>query len=84
MIRVDLIQLLKRPFGWWRRLVWNLQTDYAKVHFRENFDALVLGHTHEPMLYQTDFGVDIANCGDWKNHTSYVTIDDGRIELHTA
>ncbi len=47
-----------------------------------DYDYVVMGHTHEPCLIPMGKGV-YANCGDWLVNHSYVTIIDGKLELRT-
>jgi UDP-2,3-diacylglucosamine hydrolase len=49
---------------------------------RKNFDIVVMGHIHNPILKELAGGV-YANCGDWMRHHSYLEIIDGKPELKT-
>lgn len=53
----------------------------AEALFRRGFDAVVLGHTHQPELRQLAGGT-FVNGGDWLRRRTYVTIDDGDLALH--
>ncbi len=44
------------------------------------YDYVIMGHSHKPLLLQTEQGI-YANCGGWLKHRSYLTVIDGRIEL---
>ncbi len=46
----------------------------------ENFDLVVMGHTHNPILKKIENGF-YANCGDWLTHNSFVQLKDGKVFL---
>ncbi len=50
---------------------------------KENYDLVVMGHTHRPLLLGVSGGF-YANCGDWLVHNSYLAMEDGKIRLCTA
>ena len=55
---------------------------FAKDKIRcEEFDLVIMGHTHNPILEKIDKGF-YANCGDWLTHNSYVQLKDGDISLN--
>ncbi len=47
-----------------------------------DYDYVIMGHTHEPCALPMGKGT-YANCGDWLTHHSYITIINGKLELHT-
>jgi UDP-2,3-diacylglucosamine pyrophosphatase LpxH len=50
-----------------------------------NADVLILGHFHRPELitWSNELGETktYVNCGDWVEHQTWVSIDDGNVEL---
>lgn len=57
---------------------------FAAEKFQEGYDAVILGHCHEPFLRQVDSGGrerTFATLGDWMTHGSYLLLDDGRFTL---
>jgi len=55
--------------------------NYARSLLND-YDYVVMGHTHEPCLMPMGKGV-YANCGDWLVNHSYITIIDGKLEIST-
>ncbi|HSG48874.1 MAG TPA: UDP-2,3-diacylglucosamine diphosphatase [Longimicrobiales bacterium] len=41
-------------------------------------DLVVLGHTHIPVLEETDPGRHYLNCGDWVYHRTFAVLEEGR------
>jgi UDP-2,3-diacylglucosamine hydrolase len=65
------------------RLVQKMLT-FSMDQFREGFDAVILGHSHEPFL--KEFLMDgrrktFASLGDWTRHKSYLVYEDGQFRL---
>ena len=57
---------------------------FARVKFREGYDAVILGHCHEPILRQSHSDgreKTFVTLGDWITHGSYLLFDDGRFTL---
>jgi len=54
--------------------------EFAKKQFN-NFDIVVMGHSHIPKLEKYENGI-YANAGDWIKHNSYLAIADGEIKLY--
>jgi len=57
---------------------------FAVEKFREGYDAVILGHCHEPLLRQVFSGgreKTFVTLGDWMAHGSYLLFDDGRFTL---
>jgi UDP-2,3-diacylglucosamine hydrolase len=57
---------------------------FAEVKFQEGYDAVILGHCHEPILRQVYSGGrerTFVTLGDWMTHGSYLLFDDGRFTL---
>jgi UDP-2,3-diacylglucosamine hydrolase len=57
---------------------------FAQDKFQEGFDAVILGHCHEPFF--KEYVVDgrkktFATLGDWLRHHSYLYYEDGRFSL---
>jgi len=48
--------------------------EFAKSKFKEDFDFVLLGHLHKPMIKKVEEKVYI-NCGDWINSFSYAVFD---------
>ena len=46
----------------------------------EEYDIVVLGHSHFPKIINFENGI-YANCGDWVSHNSYIKINNGKVEL---
>jgi len=58
---------------------------FARVKFREGYDAVILGHCHKPLLRQEMIGgrqKTFAALGDWITHYSYLHYDAGRFSLN--
>ena len=53
----------------------------ADALFERGFDAVVMGHTHLPELVQRPGGT-YVNGGDWMHAQTFVTIDNGVVELN--
>jgi len=53
--------------------------NFAQKQF-ENFDLVVLGHSHNPKIKQYAAGV-YANSGDWIKHNSFLEMTDGIVQL---
>jgi len=56
----------------------------AMEKFQEGYDAVILGHCHEPHLKQMLSGgreKTFVTLGDWMTHSSYLLFDDGRFAL---
>lgn len=57
---------------------------FAMEKFQEGYDAVILGHCHEPLLRQVLSGgreKTFVTLGDWITHGSYLLFDDGRFTL---
>jgi len=59
---------------------------FALEKFQEGYDAVILGHCHEPFF--EEYVVDgrkktFATLGDWLRHHSYLYYEDGRFSLHS-
>ncbi|MFH1079295.1 MAG: UDP-2,3-diacylglucosamine diphosphatase [Pseudomonadota bacterium] len=57
---------------------------FSMEKFRDGFDAVILGHSHQPFL--KEFLVDgqsktFATLGDWTRHKSYLHYEDGHYRL---
>lgn len=57
---------------------------FSMEKFREGFDAVILGHSHQPVL--REFSIDgrskfFATLGDWTRHKSYLQCEEGRYRL---
>jgi UDP-2,3-diacylglucosamine hydrolase len=58
---------------------------FARVKFREGYDAVILGHCHKPLIRQEMIDGQkktFATLGDWITHDSYLHYDDGRFSLN--
>jgi UDP-2,3-diacylglucosamine hydrolase len=58
---------------------------FARVKFREGYDAVILGHCHKPLLRQEQRNgrqKTFATLGDWITHGSYLCYDNGRFSLN--
>ena len=65
-----------------RKKASGMQNYASRQLSRKNFDIVVMGHIHNPILKELAGGV-YANCGDWMRHHSYLEIIDGKPELKT-
>ena len=57
---------------------------YSVEKFHEGYDAVILGHSHKPLLRQTlsgDRKKTFVTLGDWITHDSYLLCDEGRFTL---
>jgi len=73
---------------WYHKLVENkrrLKRIWDIVKWNEGADVFIMGHTHVPeVLIWVDQEENIktyVNCGDWVEHITYVTIEDGVTRL---
>ena len=58
---------------------------FARVKFREGYDAVILGHCHRPLLRQEMIDgrqKTFVTLGDWITHDSYLDYDEGRFSLN--
>ena len=53
---------------------------YARQKLSEGYDAVLIGHTHEPSCHQYDHGI-YLNTGDFYSHFSYGKLSDGKLTL---
>jgi UDP-2,3-diacylglucosamine hydrolase len=53
---------------------------HARKRFAEGYDAVVTGHFHVPLFWETKEGTIIA-LGDWINQYSYAVLEDGTFLL---
>lgn len=54
--------------------------DYSKKKLAQGYDAILIGHTHEPVLKQYGDGI-YLNTGDFYDHFSYARLSDGNLSL---
>jgi len=57
---------------------------FSMDQFRDGFDAVILGHSHEPGLKELLVGgrqKTFVTLGDWTRHKSYLAYEDGRFQL---
>lgn len=61
-----------------------VMNSFAREKINEGIDAVVLGHSHQPVLEQlrseTRTGT-LALLGDWVEHFSYLSLEDGTFSL---
>lgn len=65
------------------RLVATMES-FAQSKFREGYDAVILGHSHRPLLRTSLVGGrerTFASLGDWVEHYSYLVCENGRFDL---
>ena len=53
---------------------------YAEQRFAEGFDFVIMGHRHNPLMYEKD-GKKYVNLGDWITNFSYAVFDGNELEL---
>ncbi len=54
--------------------------EFARSQFRENFDAVILAHTHQPLFERIDSKYYI-NLGDWMSHFTYLEMIGDNLNL---
>ncbi len=54
--------------------------DYARAKLDEGYDAVMIGHTHEPVFREFENGI-YVNTGDFIDHFSYGKLSEGRLRL---
>jgi len=54
--------------------------DFAGNKINEGYDAVILGHTHQPCLEELNNGI-YLNLGDWFEHFTYAKLTEGRFSL---
>jgi len=54
--------------------------EYAQRKLADGYDAVIIGHTHQPQFERYDNGI-YLNTGDFINHFSYGKLVDGRLTL---
>jgi len=54
--------------------------EFAKEKIKEGYDAVLIGHTHQPCFEELDKGVYI-NLGDWFEHFTYGKLQAGKFYL---
>ena len=55
--------------------------DFAMEKFKQGFDYVVLGHSHQPSIKIFNNNA-VINLGDWMNHFSYGLLSDGKLSLN--
>ncbi len=55
--------------------------DWAAEKLGDGYDCVMIGHTHNPEKVEFDNGVYI-NTGDWFEHFSYATLENGEFTLN--
>ncbi|MCK9229780.1 MAG: UDP-2,3-diacylglucosamine diphosphatase [Syntrophales bacterium] len=62
----------------------SVMRSFAREKIGAGIDAVVLGHSHQPILEQVGAGTrtgTLALLGDWVEHFSYISLEDGRFSL---
>jgi len=54
--------------------------EFAKEKIKEGYDAVIIGHTHQPCFEELDKGIYI-NIGDWFEHFTYGKLSEGKFYL---
>lgn len=54
--------------------------EYARQHFKEGYDYVVMGHTHRPQEYHENKHT-YVNTGNWMDMFSYGVYQNGRLSL---
>ncbi|MDY0186468.1 MAG: UDP-2,3-diacylglucosamine diphosphatase [Syntrophus sp. (in: bacteria)] len=58
---------------------------YAQRKIRQGFDAVILGHCHQPLMKEYSIGNRRGysiTLGDWIRHFSYLYYEDGMFKIH--
>jgi UDP-2,3-diacylglucosamine hydrolase len=53
---------------------------FAERKLAEGYDAVILGHSHLPGIFEEGHGV-YLNVGDWRRHFTYGLLCEGRLTL---
>lgn len=53
---------------------------YAADKLAEGYDAVLIGHTHHPVISESDKGI-YLNTGDFIHHFSYAKLENGKLSL---
>lgn len=65
-----------------RKAVINLKNKSRKFYKKLGYGVVIVGHTHAPELIPEDVDeIAFINCGDWKSHNTFVTIDNDKFSL---
>jgi UDP-2,3-diacylglucosamine hydrolase len=78
---IDLQKFFGNLFGLYAWHARRIQQRFVLTTGLGKFNRIVLGHTHIPMVGETNL-IKYTNCGDWVRHNTYATITDGEVELH--
>jgi UDP-2,3-diacylglucosamine hydrolase len=57
---------------------------FSLKKFQENYDAVILGHCHTPLLKEhvlDGHRKTFVSLGEWRVHSSYLYYEDGRFTL---
>lgn len=65
-----------------RKAVINLKNKSRKYYKNLGYDIVIVGHTHSPELIPNNCNEPtFINCGDWKSHNTFVTIENDNLSL---
>lgn len=83
-LKIDTEKIL----NFWNKL-WDKRNNYTDsmniLYKNRDVDIFIMGHTHRPDIIEATVGgkhMIYANSGDWVQHSTYLIIENGEVELN--